>query len=159
MVRLQPHQIHIIEDSQADYLALSRALTQAANELETTLAFFHHRSSEQAFEALLAGDKPDLIFIDINLGGDSGLAFLRRVRSEVRITPCPKIILTTSTCEADVKDSFNEGAAGYLVKPLNYSELRESVKVCLQYWFMTSRRPPVQSGGDQLTGGPPPPRC
>ncbi len=159
MVRRRSHQIHIIEDSQADYLALRRALTQAAIQLELSLVFTHHGSSEQAFEVLLSGQKADLIFVDISLGGNSGLAFLRRVRGEARIVPCPKIILTTSASKADVKDSFDEGAAGYLVKPLNYGDLREAVKVCLQYWFMASRRPSAHSGGDQPTGGPPLPRC
>lgn len=157
MVALSQYQIHVIEDSQADYLALRRALSWAAESLDASLQLTHHLSSDDAYASLLEGSRPDLIFVDINLRGESGLAFLRRVKADRRIVPIPKVILTTSTCESDVKESFRDGAAGYLVKPLSYQDLRVAVHTCLEYWFVTSRRP--VSDADNDGEGQPPPRC
>lgn len=157
VVALSQYRIHVIEDSQADYLALRRALAWAAESLEAQLHLSHYLTSQEAYDALVEGNRPDLIFVDINLRGESGLAFLRRVKSDGRIIPCPKVILTTSTCEADVKESFREGAAGYLVKPLSYQDLRVAVHTCLEYWFVASRRPESHANDDGE--GQPPPRC
>lgn len=158
MIPGSPYQIHVIEDSQADYLAFHRAANWAIARLGGVAEFTHYETTEAAFQALLKGARPDLLFIDINLSGENGLTFLRRVKAETRITPFPKIILTTSTCEADVKESFNEGAAGYMVKPLKHEKLKDSVRACLEYWFVTSRRPSSHDRGDALEGFPPP-RC
>lgn len=152
------YHIHVIEDSQADYTALRRALSWAAQMLDIELELTHHLTARDAYDALIEGSKPDLIFVDINLNGESGLGFLRRVKTDGRIIPAPKVILTTSTCEADVKESYREGAAGYLVKPLSYEDLRVAVQTCLRYWFVTSRRPSLHSGDDDAEGQPPP-RC
>ena len=157
MVALSQYQIHVIEDSQADFLALRRALSWAAQSLEASLELTHHLTAQDAYNTLLEGIKPDLIFVDINLRGESGLGFLRRVKTDGRIVPIPKVILTTSTSEADVKESFREGAAGYLIKPLSYEDLRVAVQDCLEYWFVTSRRPSPHA--ESVGEGPPPPRC
>ena len=156
---LYPYQVHIIEDKQADFLALQRAVSQAANRLDSKVDFTRHSSSQEAFQALLAGERPDLMFVDIHLAAESGLEFLRRVKKEPRISPCPKIILTTSTAESDVLDSYSEGAAGYLVKPLQHSALTEAVHTCREYWFVASRRPSPYIERDDLQGGLPIPPC
>lgn len=152
------YSIHVIEDSPADYLAFHRAVSWAIAQLGGSVEFTHYETTDSAFGALLEGVRPDLLFIDINLRGESGLAFLRRVRGDARISPFPKIILTTSTCEADVKESFHEGAAGYLVKPLDFEQLKDSVRTCLEYWFVTSRRPSPREHGETGEGSLPP-RC
>lgn len=148
MLTTNLYQIHVVEDSQADFLALRRAISVVASELDTTVAFQHHADTSAAYETLLDGRRVDLMFIDINLPGENGIGFLRRVKADARIVPFPKIILTTSTSEDDVKNSFQEGAAGYLVKPLEYGALLESVRKCLTYWFRTSRLPSVKERDD-----------
>lgn len=158
MIPGSPYSIHVIEDSPADYLAFHRAVSWAIAQLGGSVEFTHYETTESAFAALLDGVRPDLLFIDINLRGESGLAFLRRLRGDSRISPFPKVILTTSTCEADVKESFSEGAAGYLVKPLDYDQLKDSVRTCLEYWFVISRRPALREHGEAAEGTPPP-RC
>jgi DNA-binding NarL/FixJ family response regulator len=159
MVALQPYKIHILENNRADYIALRRAVRAALAALAADGEFTHHVTANRAYEALLAGQAADLIFVDLNLGAESGLRFLARVREDVRIVPCPKIIFTTSTAESDVKDGFRLGAAGYLVKPLTYAALLEAVTTCLEYWFETSRRPSASAQGDEHRSGTALPRC
>lgn len=137
----QPHQIHVIEDNEPDFVALRRAIVWALSQTDGEAEFFHHSSAEQAFDALLQGQRPDLTFIDINLTGESGLKFLKRVRHEPRIVPFPKIILTTSKRQSDVQEAFQQGAAGYLLKSIDSGELREAVRISLDYWFRASLRP------------------
>lgn len=154
---MQVFQIHLIEDCDADFVSFRRAVHWAMRELGAEAQVRRYRSASQAFTSLLDGAVPDLLFVDINLQGESGVAFLRRVKSEKGISPCPKIILTTSNCASDVENSFNQGAAGYLVKPLEFFQLREAVRVCLEYWFFASRRPPLSS--HRSPGEAPLPKC
>lgn len=141
MTAAATYQIHIIEDSEPDFVALRRAVSWALGQMEATADFVHHTSAEDAYQALLGGVKPDLTFIDINLRGETGLSFLARVRNEPRIVPFPKVILTTSMSPSDISTAFKDGAAGYLIKPVAHQELREVVQKSLDYWFRASQRP------------------
>lgn len=152
---MQAFQIYLIEDCDTDFVAFRRAVSWAMQQLGAQAEIRRYNSAAVAYAALQAGAQPDLLFVDLNLQGEGGLAFLRRVKEDPRIVPCPKIILTTSSNETDVRQSFGEGAAGYLVKPLVHSELREAVRVCLQYWLVASRRPKPHPS----FAGAAPPRC
>lgn len=135
------HELHIVEDREADYVALSRAIKLVMREKKLQCDLLRHETSEDAYDALLQGARPDLMFIDLRLTGESGLSFLARVKTDARIVPCPKVILTSSAQEDDVERCFREGAAGYLVKPMRHGELVASVRICLDYWFDASKRP------------------
>lgn len=75
----------------------------------------------------------DLIFLDINLPGLSGLDFMRM------INPLPGIILTTAHSEYAV-ESFDLEAIDYLLKPFSYERFIKSVNR-----FLKLRRPESQS--------------
>lgn len=58
--------------------------------------------------------KPDLILLDIGLPTLNGLEAARRIR---KVSPKSKIIFISQESSADVvKEAFNSGASGYIVK-------------------------------------------
>jgi DNA-binding LytR/AlgR family response regulator len=78
-----------------------------------------YKSAKEATEALVH-KKPDLIFLDINMPGISGLEFLRS------ITPTPIIIFTTGYRDYAI-DGFNMNAVDYLLKPFSFERFLQAV--------------------------------
>lgn len=69
---------------------------------------------------LIEAEQPDLIVLDINLRGWSGLDLLRDLR---RTSAVPVILLSARTTEDDKVNGFELGADDYLTKPFSHREL------------------------------------
>lgn len=86
-------------------------------------------TAEQALRSLeneSAGRLPDVILLDLNLPGISGLKALPEL---ARLTPESKIlVLTQSENKADVLGTVKLGAAGYLLKSSSIQELRSGIE-------------------------------
>ncbi|TWT87058.1 response regulator [Neorhodopirellula pilleata] len=86
-------------------------------------------SSERALQVLqnqLNDNAPDLILLDLNLPGMSGLEALPLLRS-----CCPNakfIVLTQSDCESDVLRATQLGASGYLLKSSTVNQIIEAIR-------------------------------
>ncbi|HEY57385.1 MAG TPA: response regulator [Anaerolineae bacterium] len=85
-------------------------------------AFFDARS---AAKALLAGERPDLVLLDLNMpevGGDDLLEF---IRSRQRWQNIPVVMLTSEFAETEQARLLQLGANGYLTKPVTLEELQD----------------------------------
>lgn len=131
--------IHLVEDSDADVMAFSRAIRKLAPEAKIV----RWPNAQDALEAIEQGQvtSPDIFFIDLNLPGMSGLEFLRRVRSLRDLKLIPAVVLTTSSDPKEVQQSFLEGAGGHLVKPTGFEQLLQLLQKCLSYWFEATLLP------------------
>jgi CheY-like chemotaxis protein len=65
---------------------------------------------------LLAGDLPDLIFLDVRLPRMDGLTFLERVRTDERTKNIPVVIVSNYSEEELVSRGLQLGALEYLIK-------------------------------------------
>ncbi len=70
--------------------------------------------------------KPDVVLLDIRMGGMDGIACLKRIKD--RWSEIPVIMLTTFDDEAYIFDSLRYGANGYLLKDISPKDLREAIK-------------------------------
>ena len=70
-------------------------------------------------------DQPDLILLDLNLPGMSGLEALPNFRRELQKTKI--IVLTQSDSEADVLRAISRGASGYLLKSASLQEITDGI--------------------------------
>jgi len=71
-------------------------------------------------------DRPDLILLDLNLPGMSGLAAIPRLLEKA---PTAKIlVLSQSNREADVVAAISAGASGYLLKSADIQQVKESIR-------------------------------
>jgi CheY-like chemotaxis protein len=131
--------IHLVEDSEADVMAFSRAMRKLAPEAKIV----RWPNAQEALDAIEQGQvsSPDIFFIDLNLPGMSGLEFLRRVRANRDLKLVPAVVLTTSSDPKEVQQSFLEGAGGHLVKPTGFEQLLKLLHNCLSYWFETTLLP------------------
>ena len=71
-------------------------------------------------------DRPNLILLDLNLPGMSGLEALPNFRAELPSTKI--IVLTQSDSEADVLRAISRGASGYLLKSASLQEITEGIE-------------------------------
>jgi DNA-binding LytR/AlgR family response regulator len=81
--------------------------------------------SENGVDALLkiASLKPDLVFLDLQMPLMTGLEVLRRLAGSL----VPLVIVVTAYTQ-HATEARNSGAAGYLLKPVEATRLRDAVE-------------------------------
>jgi two-component system response regulator len=87
-------------------------------------------------------DLPQLILLDLNLPRINGLEVLRILRADARTSLIPVVILTSSTEERDLVESYKSGTNSFLHKPVDFDEFVASVREVALYWLGLNRTPP-----------------
>lgn len=77
---------------------------------------------------LVAKLRPDLVFLDIKMPGQDGLAAAKQVAAAHRV---PVIILTAYGDPSLISRAQEAGVMGYLMKPLRESDLEPAIQVAL----------------------------
>ncbi len=113
----------LVEDHALVRGAVRQAITQPDIEVVAEVA-----TAEAAIEQALEL-RPDLILLDIDLPGMSGLQFLREVKP--RLPDTKVIILTVSSAHRDLVEAVRFGATGYLTKDLTPDALLRSIRGAL----------------------------
>jgi two-component system KDP operon response regulator KdpE len=86
------------------------------------------KSGEEALEKLRA-ERADLILLDVNMPGTSGLETCREIR---RTSDVPIIMLTVRNTEKDKVQALDAGADDYVVKPFGAEELMARIRAALR---------------------------
>lgn len=76
--------------------------------------------------ALLAGERPDVLLVDLGLPGGSGIELIRWARDH--LPDCDAMVVTVFGDEPHVMASLAAGATGYLLKDADASDLAEQVR-------------------------------
>lgn len=83
--------------------------------------------------------RPQLILLDLNLPGISGLEVLRQIKTQHRTRDIPVIILTASENDRDAISSKQLGAQAYIVKPVVIQSLAEVAPQLNLQWALLQR--------------------
>jgi CheY-like chemotaxis protein len=81
--------------------------------------------------AIARAQLPQLILMDINLPGMSGVVAQQRLRADPLTSAIPVIALTANAMPADVKAGLDAGFFRYITKPIEVDELLGAVRSAL----------------------------
>jgi CheY-like chemotaxis protein len=87
--------------------------------------------------------KPTVILLDLKLPRVDGIEVLRRLREDERTKLVPVVILTTSSEEQDMLDSYSLGCNSYIRKPVDFIQFSDAIRQLGMYWLLMNEPPPI----------------
>jgi len=110
------------------------------------------RASDAESAMLMLEDSlPDLVLLDWNLPGQSGLSLVRRLRAQSRTRSLPIMMVTARCGEPDKIMALEAGADDYMTKPFSPREMVARVHCLLRRWLhVSAAEAPVQLAGLRL---------
>lgn len=87
-------------------------------------------SAEEALQLDLS--KFDLLLLDVMMGGMSGFAMAKKLKSDPVLAEIPIVFLTARDTENDTVTGFNIGADDYISKPFSLREVSVRVRAVLR---------------------------
>jgi two-component system response regulator len=132
--------IILVEDNPDDERLTLRALRKANVANEILIA----RNGEEALAMVLNADPlPSVILLDLKLPKISGLEVLRQIRASDRTRFLPIVVLTSSSEDRDIIESYNLGANSYVCKPVEFDRFTEAVSQLGLYWALINQPLPT----------------
>ncbi|MDR7372878.1 response regulator [Flavobacterium aquidurense] len=129
----EPVKIILAEDDKDDQDLFMEALSATKVPSEVTTV----ENGEQLINTLKDPDeqKPDIVFIDINMPVKGGKEALSEIKSDEELKEIPAVMLSTSNHPKDIEDTFNEGANLYIQKPSSFTSFILILKkVFILHW-------------------------
>jgi CheY-like chemotaxis protein len=138
----QNHKITILfaEDDPDECLLVQKAF----QEIDTSYDIFsvpdgiellQYLNKEGIYAAPAFAPRPDLILLDLNMPRLDGRQALAAIKSNPDLRSIPVVVLTNSYTHEDILRTYDLGGAGYILKPLNFANMIDIVKVLNEYWF------------------------
>lgn len=78
-------------------------------------------------------NQPELILMDINLPGISGIDALKILREDPRTAHIPVLAISANAMPGDIQKGLQAGFIRYLTKPINVNEFMAALDVALEF--------------------------
>jgi CheY-like chemotaxis protein len=140
-----PH-VLLVEDNPDHEELIRRAFAESeprvslsvARHGEEALDYLHRRGEYRDPEK---SPRPRLILLDLRLPRIDGLEVLGEIKATPALRSTPVVVLTTSDSDHDVARAYLQHANSYLVKPAEFSRIRELIDSVQVYWLGMNRLP------------------
>jgi two-component system, response regulator len=139
-------EILLVEDNPNDVELTLRALKKnnLANRVQVV------GDGAEALDFVFARDKysdrrvensPRVILLDLKLPKVDGVEVLREIRSNPQTKQIPVVVLTSSSEERDIIETYKLGVNSYILKPVDFEKFIEVVKELGYYWLLLNQLP------------------
>jgi DNA-binding response OmpR family regulator len=113
--------IWVVDDDEE----MSRAVGLMLKLLDCDVTTFHNvRAAAQNF---VAGKKPDLLVLDLNMPEISGLDMIEFLRRRAETKELPIVMLSSESTDVIVDQALALGADSYVMKPVTIEELEKAM--------------------------------
>ena len=132
--------ILLVEDDEVDVMNVRRAFKKinisnpvyvATNGIE---ALSMLRSNNNELPQVPTARR--LILLDLNMPKMGGIEFLVELRSDAQLKPTPVVVMTTSNQDQDRVEAYNLNVAGYILKPITFTNFVELMATLNNYWTL-----------------------
>lgn len=120
--------IMLVEDNAAYRKVIDRGLANEPD-MELISQFGSAEFALRSLQDMSTRKVPDLILLDLNLPGISGLDALPEFKQSIPDTHI--IVLTQSDKEADILQALSAGASGYLLKASTLDQLTDGIRTVM----------------------------
>jgi two-component system response regulator len=84
---------------------------------------------------------PRVILLDLKLPKIGGIEVLRRIKGDPRTRAIPIVVLTSSTEEKDLLESYQLGVNSYIMKPVDFDQFSDCLRDIGMYWLLSNAPP------------------
>jgi len=146
MTNMTDSEILLVEDNPADAELTIRALKK--QNLANKLVWV--KDGEQALDFVFGTGAfahrdvmrpPRVILLDLRLPKIDGLEALQRIKADERTRLIPVVVLSSSTQDRDIVESYRLGVNSYVSKPVQFEEFAKVVSTLGLYWLLINRPP------------------
>ena len=130
-------QILLVEDSAGDVSLTREALRDAKvhNELHVVGDGIEALAYLRGEGKYVGAATPDLVLLDLNLPRKDGREVLEEMKADDDLKRIPVVVLTTSSSEADIYESYQLHANAFVTKPVAYTDFLAAVRQLEGFWL------------------------
>jgi len=114
----------LVDDDSDD----SELFGEAMQENDPGIKVHSAANGREAFEVLGEIQRPDIIFLDINMPIMNGWECLAKLKTTSEFKDIPVIMYSTSSHKKDIDLAVETGAATFMSKPHDYQQLKNVLK-------------------------------
>lgn len=95
------------------------------------------RGSYEGLEA----NGPVVVLLDNKMPRMTGLELLQQMKGDAKLKQIPVVMMTSSRAEPDLECAYALGVNAYVVKPVDFRDFTDAVKVVGRFWAILNESP------------------
>jgi CheY-like chemotaxis protein len=139
----EPVEILLAEDNPGDVKLTEKALErgQVLNNLHVVNDGVDALADLRQEGEYADAKRPDLILLDLNMPRKGGKDVLEEIKDDDILRRIPVVVLTSSSAEEDIVQSYDHHANAYLTKPVDFDGFLDIVGRIEDFWLTVVKRP------------------
>lgn len=89
----------------------------------------------------VSSPRPDLILLDLNIPGKTGLEVLSQIKNDEKMRHIPVVVLTVSSQDHDIIESYKNFANCFITKPLELDNFIKVIHSIEDFWLSIVKLP------------------
>ena len=122
----------LVVDDDADDAEL---FAEAVGSVDPSVACMNASHGKEALDKLVRdeNEKPDIIFLDINMPVMNGWQFLSKIKESPTLKAIPIIMYSTSSKATDISTAKSSGALCFFTKPTSFMILKKILRIVINF--------------------------